>query len=131
MASQPPPLSPHLQVYRFPLTVILSITHRLTGAFLAFGALMLILLLFTIASGPEAYQSAHVMVSSWVGQFLLFLWTFALYFHLCNGIRHLLWDIGYGFERQVLNKSAYAVVIVSTLLTVATWGVAWIQGGAA
>ena len=131
MAPQPPPLSPHLQVYRFPLTVILSITHRITGAFLALGALMLLFLLFAIAGGPEVYQSAHVLVSSWVVQLFLFLWTFALYFHLCNGIRHLLWDAGYGFELQVLDKSALAVIVVSALLTLATWGAAWIQGGAA
>lgn len=125
------PLSPHLQVYRFPLTVILSITHRVTGAVLAFGALLLLYVLFAAVSGEHSYQTAHALVSSGLGQLLLFLWTFALYFHFCNGIRHLVWDVGYGFDHQVLDKSAWIVLIVSTALTLVTWLVALAAGGEA
>ncbi|MCP4408429.1 MAG: succinate dehydrogenase, cytochrome b556 subunit [Gammaproteobacteria bacterium] len=125
------PLSPHLQVYRFPLTVILSITHRVTGAVLALGALLLLYVLFAAVSGEQSYQSAHALVSSGWGQSLLFLWTFALYFHFCNGIRHLVWDVGYGLDHQVLDKSAWIVLIVSTGLTLLTWLVALTIGGGA
>lgn len=125
MAQIQRPLSPHLQVYRLPLTVVLSITHRITGAALAIGTLLLVYVLGSAAAGPEAYAAAHSVVASWFGQALLFLWTFALYFHLCNGIRHLVWDAGYGFELDVVDKTALAALIVSSVLTVITWGVAW------
>ncbi len=129
MSSRIPPLSPHLQVYRFPLTVILSITHRMTGAFLALGALLLVYVLIAAATGPEAYRSAYALTSSWFGQLLLFLWTYALYFHFCNGIRHLIWDVGHGFELNVVDKTAYAVIAVSIALTLLTWGIAIFTGG--
>ncbi len=131
MRSDTVPLSPHLQVYRFPLTVILSITHRITGAFLAIGTLLLLYLLMAAAAGPQSYQSAHALVSSWLGQVLLLLWTFALYFHFCNGIRHLIWDVGYGFDKQLVDKTALIVMIASILLTVVTWLVAMAVGGGA
>jgi succinate dehydrogenase / fumarate reductase cytochrome b subunit len=131
MRSDTVPLSPHLQVYRFPLTVILSITHRVTGAFLALGTLLLLYLLMAAAAGPQSYQSAHALVSSWFGLALLLLWTFALYFHFCNGIRHLIWDVGYGFEKQLVDKTALVVLITAIVLTAATWLVAMAAGGAA
>jgi succinate dehydrogenase / fumarate reductase cytochrome b subunit len=124
MRAGTPPLSPHLQVYRFPLTVILSITHRITGALLGLGVLLLIYVLVAAAAGEQNYQSAHALVSSWLGQLFLFLWTFALFFHFCNGIRHLLWDVGYGLDREVLDKTAYVVLIVSVVLTLLIWLVA-------
>lgn len=130
MRSDTVPLSPHLQVYRFPLTVILSITHRITGAFLGIGTLLLLYVLMAAAAGPQSFQSAHALVSSWIGQALLLLWTFALYFHFCNGIRHLIWDVGYGFDKQLVDKTALVVMIGAIILTVATWLVAiWVGGG--
>lgn len=119
-----PPLSPHLQVYRFPLTVILSITHRITGALLGLGVLLLLYVLIAAAAGEQSYHGAHALVSSWLGQLLLFLWTFALFFHFCNGIRHLIWDVGYGLDRELVDKTAYVVLIVSIVLTLVTWSVA-------
>jgi succinate dehydrogenase / fumarate reductase cytochrome b subunit len=124
MRADTPPLSPHLQVYRFPLTVILSITHRITGALLGLGVLLLLYVLVAAAAGEQSYQNAHALVSSWLGQLLLFLWTFALFFHFCNGIRHLLWDVGYGLDREVVDKTAYVVLIVSVVLTLLIWFVA-------
>lgn len=124
MRADTSPLSPHLQVYRFPLTVILSITHRATGALLGLGALLLLYVLISAAAGESSYQSAHGFVVSWFGQLVLFLWTFALFFHFCNGIRHLVWDVGIGLQRDVVDKTAVAVLIVSIVLTLLVWLIA-------
>ena len=105
------------------MTAVLSITHRFTGAFLSLGTLLLIIVLVAAASGSEAYNAIHAVVTSWLGQLLLFLWTYALYFHLSNGIRHLIWDIGFGFDLDVADKTAWVVVVVSTVLTFLTWGI--------
>lgn len=115
------PLSPHLEVYRPQITSILSITHRATGAALAVGVLMLTYWLTSAAYGPEAFARAQGFLGSWLGLVMLFGWTFALYFHLCNGIRHLAWDAGWGFEMPRLRASGLAVVVVSVLMTGATW----------
>lgn len=129
MSDEHRPLSPHLQVYRLPLTAVLSISHRFTGAFLSLGTLLLIAVLVAAASGSHAYSTIHALVTSWLGQLLLFLWTYALYFHLCNGIRHLIWDIGFGFDLDVAEKTAWSVVVVSTVLTVMTWVIAFAARG--
>lgn len=115
------PLSPHLQVYRPQLTSVLSIAHRGTGIFLTLGTLLLVYWLLSIASGPEAYANARAFFGSWFGQLVLFAWTFALFYHLCNGIRHLFWDIGFGFELPTVYASGKAVLIVSAVLTLFTW----------
>jgi succinate dehydrogenase / fumarate reductase cytochrome b subunit len=115
------PLSPHLQIYRLPLTALLSITHRITGIFLTLGTVLLVYWLVAIASGPAAYARTQALLGSPYGQAALFLWTLALYFHLCNGIRHLFWDIGYGFELKTVDRTGNLVIIVSLLLTGITW----------
>ncbi|MCP3870834.1 MAG: succinate dehydrogenase, cytochrome b556 subunit [Gammaproteobacteria bacterium] len=120
------PTSPHVQVYRLPLTAVLSIAFRAAGAFLALGLLLLIWLLVAAASGPDYYQVVHSMAASWFGQLVLFGFTFALYYHLCNGVRHLYWDMGYGFEKESVAKSVWVVLAVSVGLTVVTWLVAYI-----
>jgi len=121
MATDNRPLSPHLQVYRPQLTSILSILHRVTGAALAVGTLLLVYWLWAVAAGPEAYASASGFFDNWFIQLLLFGWTFALYYHLCNGIRHLFWDAGYGFELDSLYQSGKAVVVIAAVMTVFTW----------
>ena len=118
------PTSPHLQIYRLPLTALLSITHRATGVFLAIGALLLVACLAALAAGPEAYAPYQSFLQSWFGQLILFAITFALYFHFCNGIRHLFWDIGMGFELETSDLTAKIVIVVAVLLTVATWIIA-------
>lgn len=118
------PTSPHLQIYRLPLTALLSITHRITGVFLTLGALLLILVLAALAAGPASYAPVQVLLQSWFGQLILFILTFALYFHFCNGIRHLFWDAGLGFELATTDRTAHLAIIVSAILTLATWGVA-------
>ena len=118
------PLSPHLQVYKPQLTSVLSITHRGTGVFLALGTLLLVYWLIAAATGPESYAQAQQLIGSKLGLLILFAGTGALFYHLCNGIRHLFWDAGYGFELDTAYKSGWAVVIASVILTAICWIIA-------
>ncbi len=95
MSNQDRPLSPHLLMYRPQLTSVLSITHRMTGVGLAAGTLLLVDWLAATAAGEAAFETAHAVIGSFIGRLFLFGWSFALFYHLCNGIRHLLWDMGY------------------------------------
>ena len=115
------PLSPHLQVYRFEWTMALSILHRITGVALAVGTLLLVWWLVAAASGPEAFATVQGFIGSILGRLLLFGWTLALFYHLCNGIRHLFWDAGYGFELDVAYRSGLAVLGASVALTLISW----------
>jgi len=116
------PLSPHLQIYRPQLTSVLSIMHRFTGLALAVGTLLLAWWLVALASGEGPYSAALGFIGSWLGKLLLLGWSFAVFFHLANGIRHLFWDAGYGFEIKTTYASGWVVVAVSALLTVVAWG---------
>ena len=132
MTTQNRPLSPHLQVYRPQLTSMLSITHRLTGVALAIGTFLLVWWLVAAATGPEAYATAQAAISSVIGRLLLFGWTLALFYHLCNGIRHLFWDAGYGYELKSAYASGWAVMAASVALTLLAlvWGYAALAGTA-
>ncbi len=121
MATYNRPLSPHLQVYRPQFTSMLSILHRLTGVILAFGTLLLVWWLIAAATGPEAYDTVQGFIGSIIGRLLLLGWTFALFYHLANGIRHLAWDTGRGFELATAYSSGWLVVIASVVLTIASW----------
>ena len=121
MATDKRPLSPHLMIYKPQLTSVLSITHRGTGVFLCIGALFLSCWLLSIANGPESYNLLQTYISAWYGQLLLWAWVFSLYFHLYNGIRHLFWDIGLGLEIKTTYTSGYVVLVVTLVLTIATW----------
>ncbi len=125
------PLSPHLQIYRPQLPMVLSITHRATGIGLLVGTLVLVYWLLAAASGSEAYASAQQLLGSWFGRIVLLGFSFALFFHLCNGIRHLFWDVGLGFELKTAYASGTAVVIVSIAMTVLAWSLAYALGGGA
>lgn len=127
MISSNRPLSPHLQVYRPQITSTLSILHRLTGVALAVGTLLLTYWLVAAASGPEAYASAQGLIGSFIGRLLLFGWSFALFYHLCNGIRHLIWDAGYGFDLEAATRSGWIVVGASVVLTLACWGLGYLM----
>ena len=118
------PLSPHIQIYRLPLTALLSIVHRGTGVVLALGSLLLVWVLASAASGPQAYDSAYQHMASWYGQLFLFGLTFSLYLHFCNGIRHLFWDVGLGFELETVDLTAKLAIAMAIVLTIATWLVA-------
>jgi succinate dehydrogenase / fumarate reductase cytochrome b subunit len=127
MASLERPLSPHLQVYRPQLTSVLSILHRLTGVALAIGTLMLACWLIAAAGGADAFAAVQGFMGSWIGRLLLFGWSYALFYHLCNGIRHLFWDAGLGFELKNAYASGWCVVAASAALTL----IAWVWGYAA
>jgi succinate dehydrogenase / fumarate reductase cytochrome b subunit len=115
------PLSPHLQIYRWQITMVLSILHRATGIALAAGALLLAWWLIALAAGPEPYAAVQEFNGSWFGRLLLFGWTWSLFYHLCNGIRHLFWDAGRGFEIPTFTASGWTVVVVSAALTILAW----------
>ncbi len=121
MASSERPLSPHLQIYRWQITSVLSILHRLTGLALTAGTLMLVAWLVAAAAGPQSFAAMQACAGSWLGRLLLFGWSWALFYHLANGIRHLVWDAGYGFELPTVAASGWTVVIASAALTIAAW----------
>ncbi|MGB1187534.1 MAG: succinate dehydrogenase, cytochrome b556 subunit [Cycloclasticus pugetii] len=131
MSSNNRPLSPHLDVYRLPLSALLSIVHRGTGAFLTLGTLVLVWWLMALAGGEESFISAQQFMGSFIGRLVLFGWTFALFFHLSNGIRHLVWDAGYCFEKADVEKTSYIVLGVSAFLTIVVWIVAFSSGAGA
>ncbi|MEE2996233.1 MAG: succinate dehydrogenase, cytochrome b556 subunit [Pseudomonadota bacterium] len=121
MASTNRPLSPHLQIYKPQLTSMMSIMHRATGTALAVGTLLLVWWLIAAATGEDTFGDVQAFNVSWVGRLLLFGWSYALFYHLCNGIRHLFWDAGKGFELASAYRSGWVVVVVSIALTVIAW----------
>ncbi|MEQ8662152.1 MAG: succinate dehydrogenase, cytochrome b556 subunit [Gammaproteobacteria bacterium] len=125
------PISPHLQVYRPQLTSVLSISHRISGVFLALGTVMILYWLVAASLGPAAYAEAQCCLAAAPTQLLLFGWTLAFFYHLCNGIRHLLWDTGWGFELETAYKTGYIVLAAAVVLTVLTWLCVLLQGGGA
>lgn len=114
------PLSPHLQIYRPQLTSVLSILHRATGVFLCLGLVLLMYWVVAIASGPECYASFERVAGSWFGSLVLLGFGFGLLFHLANGVRHLVWDIGLGLDLASSAASGWTVVAVAVL------GTAWL-----
>ena len=129
MATRERPLSPHLQVYRWQITMTMSILHRVTGVILVAGAFALAWWLMALAAGGEAYLDAAASLASPLGKLFLFGFTLSLVYHLLNGIRHLLWDAGWGFEIPEFYASGWTVAILTVVLT----GLIWIAvlGGAA
>lgn len=114
------PLSPHIQIYRPQITSVLSIAHRITGVALTFGTLFLTWWLVSAAYGPDAFATAQAFLGSIVGNLLLWGFTFAVFYHLGNGVRHLLWDFGWGFELPQLRQSGVLMVafaVIATLIT--------------
>ena len=120
------PLSPHLQIYRLPLPAILSITHRMTGVVLSTGTILLALWLIALAQGPEAFAMAMMAVSHPIGQIILFVYSVALFYHMCNGIRHLNWDRGSGLEIELVYRSGKITIAMALLLTALLWAVIYL-----
>lgn len=118
------PLSPHLQVYKPQLTSVLSILHRGTGVALAIGTLLVTYWLSAIAGGEDSFNTANAILGSWFGSLVLFFWSWALFYHLSNGIRHLLWDSGYGLDLPSVYLSGKIMIGASFVLTVLLWLVA-------
>lgn len=129
MANTNRPLSPHLQVYRPQITSMLSILHRGTGVALAGGLILMLWWLVALASGPEYYNYVMEIAGSIIGRLILLGFSWALFFHLCNGLRHLYWDAGWGFEVEAVTRSGYMVLIGATVLTVLAWIAAYGWGG--
>ena len=117
------PLSPFMLPvwYSFQVTSFLSILHRLTGIALAVGSILLAWWLVSVAAGGELFAVTHAFFASSIGMLLLFGWSIAFFYHLCNGIRHLAWDAGYGFELRQAYRSGYTVLVATALLTALTW----------
>ncbi len=125
------PLSPHIGIYRWQWTMTLSILHRATGIALAVGTILLVALLLSLAAGPAAYARVQACCASPFGQVLLLGWTWSLCYHLCNGIRHLAWDVGWGFEIARGRLTGWIAIGASLLLTLAIWACVFVRGGAA
>jgi len=118
------PLSPHLSIYRWPITMALSILHRATGVAMSLGFVVLVAWLFDTASGWQTYEVFLKYMDTLVGRLLLIGWSFAFFFHLSNGTRHLVWDTGRGLEIEQATRSAWFVIVTSIVLTAAFWWVA-------
>jgi succinate dehydrogenase / fumarate reductase cytochrome b subunit len=115
------PLSPHLSIYRPPITMILSITHRITGGALYVGTLLVAWWLVALATSPDWFDTANAVMGSILGQLILFGFTWAMYMHLAGGIRHMLWDTGIAMEKHVSTQTSWLSLAVSVVLTVLTW----------
>jgi succinate dehydrogenase / fumarate reductase cytochrome b subunit len=114
------PLSPHLQVYRPQITSVLSICHRMTGVLLTFGTLFLTWWLVAAAYGPDQFATAQAFLGSIIGQLMLWGFTFALFYHLGNGVRHLAWDFGWGFELAQVRLSGLIMLAFAAVATLVT-----------
>ena len=119
------PLSPHLQIYRWQLTNIMSILHRMAGIALCLGTIFLTFVVVALNAGPEIYAYVEIVTSTIYAQILLFAWTLCLYYHLFNGVRHLFWDAGYGFSLKATYASGYAVACISIAFSILTWALAY------
>jgi len=129
MAAIQRPLSPHLQIYKKQITSVLSIFHRGTGVVLAIGALAVTAWLLCVAGNADCYAWCQQILSAWYGQIALFGFSACMMYHLLNGIRHLLWDIGWGMEIGTVVKTGYLVIVLSIVLTGLLWFIA-MRGGA-
>ena len=124
------PLSPHLQTYKWTLTMAMSIVHRATGVALYVGTILLAWWLMAAAAGPSAYATFQDFISSFIGRLIVFGYTWALIHHLLSGIRHLVWDLGYGFGKKEREWLTWAALIGSISLTILLWIIAYAAGGA-
>jgi len=123
------PLSPHLQIYRWSVTMFSSIFHRMTGIALGAGTLIVAWWLIATAMGPDAYADFAAVAGHWFGRLVLLGFTVAFTYHLLNGIRHLVWDSGVGFEKSTARFSGWLVIVLTGLLTVAVWVAAYASMG--
>jgi len=115
------PLSPHLQVFRPLITMVMSIVHRITGVALYAGSLLVAWWLIAAASGPEYFETMQGLWGSWFGRLVLFGYTWALAHHMLGGLRHFIWDAGLGYEAPMRDRLAWATLIGSVVLTIAVW----------
>jgi succinate dehydrogenase / fumarate reductase cytochrome b subunit len=123
------PLSPHLQTYKWTLTMAMSIVHRITGIALYVGTILLAWWLMAAASGPSAYVTFQNFIGSFIGRLIVFGYTWALIHHLLSGVRHLVWDLGYGFGKKEREWLTWAALVGSISLTILLWIIAFAVGG--
>ena len=123
------PLSPHMQIYRWPVTMATSIIHRATGMALSVGTLLVAWWLIAAAMGDAQYDLFSMVARSPLGQLVLFGFVWSLAYHLLNGIRHLAWDVGYGFEVKTANRTGVLVVALSLVLAVGAFAYAYLAQG--
>jgi len=123
------PLSPHLTVYRWPITMTMSILHRITGGALYVGTILVAWWLVAAASGPAAYAHVQAFAGSIIGRLIVFGYTWALMHHMLSGIRHFVWDLGYGFKANEREALTWGALIGGIALTVLVWIVAYAIGG--
>jgi succinate dehydrogenase / fumarate reductase, cytochrome b subunit len=123
------PLSPFVTIFRWPVTMATSIVHRMTGIALAGGFLVVAWWLIAAASGPETYNAFTGLVSTTLGQIVLFGFTWSLAYHATNGIRHLAWDLGYGFDVKTADLTGILVFVLSFVLAIAAFLIAWTGNG--
>jgi succinate dehydrogenase / fumarate reductase cytochrome b subunit len=124
-AQRPRPLSPFVSIYHWPVTMATSITHRFTGMGLAAGTVLLAWWLYAVASGPDSFNAFLDLAATPLGQVILFLFVWSLAFHLLNGIRHLAWDMGYGFSKPAAQTNSILVIAASILLAAALFALAY------
>jgi succinate dehydrogenase / fumarate reductase, cytochrome b subunit len=115
------PLSPHLQIYRPLINMVMSILHRITGAALYFGTILLAAWLVAAASGPEAFQTVSGYLATWPGLVVLAGYTWVLIHHALGGIRHFIWDFGLGYEHETIDLLSWGTIVLSVLLTAVVW----------
>ena len=127
-ATQNRPLSPHLTIYRPIPTMVMSIVHRITGAALYFGTILVAWWLIAAAAGPSYFEFTNAIFGSIIGRLILLAYTWALLHHMIGGIRHLIWDTGRGLEKHVSTKMAWASLGCSVVLTIIVWAIALIVG---
>ena len=115
------PLSPHLQIYRWHISSLLSITHRISGVINLIALILIFFWLIVLSFGESNYELFLLIINSFFGKFILIGFTWSMSFHLLSGIRHLVWDLGYGFEIKTANISGVIVIILSLAVTIIFW----------
>lgn len=123
------PLSPHLQIYTPLINMVMSILHRITGAALYFGTLLLAWWLIAAAAGPGYFDFVSGIMGSWPGRLVLIGYTWALIHHMLGGVRHFIWDFGKGFDLKTIDLLSWGTIVLSVLLTAAIWLTVLTQGG--
>ena len=121
-------MSPHLQVWRWHVTMLTSILHRVTGVGIYLGALILAAWAISLAAGPEAYALFLGIMGSWLGKLVLLGMSASLFFHLGNGVRHIVWDFGHGLAKEDASASSFAVLGFAIAATGAVWAIAYLMG---
>lgn len=123
MASEKP-LSPHIQIYRWEITMLVSILHRATGVAMAVGAGFVVWMLLALATGAQAYDTFQTFVTSPIGKLMLLGWTVAVFLHMGNGIRHFFWDAGVGYEKTTARMTAFMLLAFTAIMTAIVWFIA-------